>query len=451
MTAPRCLAIVLAAGEGTRMASTLPKVLHPVGGRPMVDAVVAAAAAGGADAVAVVVGAGGETVAAHLARSAPAAAIHVQAERRGTAHAALAARAALDPAPGTVLVLFGDTPLVRPQTVAALIAAVEAGADLAVAGFEAADPTGYGRVILDGEGRPVRIVEERDADAATRALRLCNGGIMGFSGRLLPDLLDGVGTDNAKGEYYLTDAVALAARRGLRTALLAIEETEVLGVNDRAQLAAAEAVFQARARAAALAGGASLVAPETVFFSHDTRIGRDVTVEPNVIFGPGVTVADGALVRGFCHIEQSSIGPGAVVGPFARLRPGAAIGPDAHIGNFCEVKNSTIGRGTKINHLTYIGDSDVGERTNVGAGTITCNYDGVLKHRTTIGSGTFIGSHTTLVAPVSVGDGAYTAAGSVVTEPVPDDATAFARARQTTKPGHARALRERLAAEKARR
>jgi bifunctional UDP-N-acetylglucosamine pyrophosphorylase/glucosamine-1-phosphate N-acetyltransferase len=301
---------------------------------------------------------------------------------------------------------------------------------------------------MDGD-RVVAIVEERDADPDTRRIRLCNGGIMAFRGALLPDLLDAISNANAKGEFYLTDAVAIAAGRGLSTAVLSVAEEDVMGVNDRVQLAEAEAVFQARARRAAMLGGATLLAPDTVTFSYDTIVGRDVLIEPNVVFGPGVTLDDGAVVRSFCHLEAARVGPGAIVGPFARLRPGADIGPNAHVGNFCEIKNASLGDGTKVNHLSYIGDATVGAKTNVGAGTITCNYDGTFKHRTVIGSGVFVGSHTTFVAPVSVGDGGYTAAGSVVTVDVPADAVAFARSRQSNKEGHARRLREALAAKKA--
>lgn len=448
MTAPACLAVILAAGEGTRMASSLPKVLHPVGGRPMLDGVIAAARAGGADALSVVVGAGADAVRAHLARSAPEASVHLQAERLGTAHAVLAARPRLAEGAGEVLVLFGDTPLLSRAEIAALRTALAAGADVVVAGFTAADPTGYGRLVTR-DGRLVAIVEEKDADAETRAIRLCNGGVMAFRGALLPELLEAIGNANAKGEYYLTDAVAIAVARGLVTAVCEAPEAAFMGVNDRAQLARAEAEFQARARLAAMAAGASLTAPETVFFSHDTRLGRDVTVEPNVVFAPGVTVADRAVIRAFSHLEGASVGTGAIIGPYARLRPGAAIGADAHIGNFVEVKNADVDTGAKINHLTYVGDASVGARSNIGAGTITCNYDGTFKHRTVIGAGVFIGSATTLVAPVRVGDGGYTAAGSVVTEDVPADAMAFGRARQVTKEGRGKAVREALAARKA--
>ncbi|WP_181708684.1 bifunctional UDP-N-acetylglucosamine diphosphorylase/glucosamine-1-phosphate N-acetyltransferase GlmU [Chthonobacter rhizosphaerae] len=448
MSSSACLAVVLAAGEGTRMRSALPKVMHPVAGLPMLDHVLSTARAAGADRLSVVIGAGADLVRAHLARTAPDAEIHVQAERLGTAHAVLAARDALLKPADHVLVLYGDTPLVRPETVRALRERLDDGADLVVLGFEAADPTGYGRLVTEGE-RLVRIVEEKDADAPTRAIRLANSGIMGIRGRHLPDLLEAIGNANAKGEYYLTDAVEVAVGRGLATAVVTGPEADFVGINDRAQLAAVEALFQARARAAALAGGATLVAPETVFFSHDTRLGRDVTVEPNVVFGPGVAVRDGAQIRAFSHLEGATVEAGAIIGPYARLRPGAAIGPEAHIGNFVEVKNAVVGPGAKINHLSYVGDASVGAKSNIGAGTITCNYDGVFKHTTTIGSGVFVGSHTTLVAPVTLGDGAFTAAGSVITDDVPADAMAFGRARQAVKDGAGKAKRDALLARKA--
>lgn len=448
MSSTDVLAVILAAGEGTRMRSSTPKVLHRVAGLPMLEHVAAAAAAGGAGRIAVVVGSGSDAVRAHLAAAVPEATVHEQAERLGTAHAVLAARPALDAAAGPVIVLFGDTPLIRPETIRAAGDRLAEGPDIVVFGFEAADPAGYGRLILDGQGL-ARIVEDREATEAERAVTLCNGGIMAFRGGLLPDLVDAIGNDNAKGEYYLTDAVAIARSRGLRAEVLTVPETDVMGVNDRAQLAAAEAVWQGRARRAAMAGGATLVLPDTVAFSHDTRLGRDVVVEPNVVFAPGVVVEDGAVIRAFSHLEGARVAAGATVGPYARLRPGADIGDGAHIGNFCEVKNAVIGPGAKVNHLTYIGDADIGSKTNVGAGTITCNYDGVFKHRTVIGAGVFVGSNTTLVAPVTIGDGGYTAAGSVITKDVPADATAFGRARQSIKEGHARRTREGLAARKA--
>lgn len=449
MTDQTCLAIILAAGEGTRMKSDLPKVLHPVGGRPMIDAVLDNARAGGASSVAVVIGSGADRLRRHLAKSAPDAMLFEQRERLGTAHAALAAREALAAHKGTVLVLFGDTPLVRPATIASLTARLDAGADIALLGFETPAPTGYGRLIIEA-GQLTAIIEEKEADAATRAIRLCNSGIMAFRAGLLPDLLDAIGNANAKGEYYLTDAIAVGAKRGLRAeAVIGKEESEFVGVNDRAQLAAAEAIFQARARADAMAAGVTLLAPDTVFFSHDTRLGRDVVVEPNVVFATGVEVEAGAVIRAFSHLEGAKVAGGAIVGPYARLRPGADIAANAHIGNFVEIKNASIGDGAKVSHLTYIGDASVGARTNVGAGAITCNYDGFFKHKTTIGADVFVGSNTVMVAPVRIGDGAFTAAGSVITAEVPADAMAFGRARQEVKEGMAAAKKAALAAKKA--
>ncbi|SCM77055.1 Bifunctional protein GlmU (Includes: UDP-N-acetylglucosamine pyrophosphorylase; Glucosamine-1-phosphate N-acetyltransferase) [uncultured Pleomorphomonas sp.] len=447
MNHPSCLAVVLAAGEGTRMRSDLPKVLHPVGGRPLIDAVLESARAGGADRIAVVIGA--DKVRAHLSKTAPDARIFEQRERLGTAHAALAAREALAGHQGPVLILFGDTPLVRPATIAALTGRLSAGADIALLGFTTDAPTGYGRLIVE-DGRLVAIVEERDADESTKAIRLCNSGIMAFRPGLLPELLDAIGNANAKGEYYLTDAVALGTARGLRAeAVIGSEESEFVGVNDRAQLAAAEAIFQKRARAEAMAAGATLVAPDTVFFSFDTRLGRDVTVEPNVVFAPGVEVASGVVIRAFSHLEGARVASGAVVGPYARLRPGADLAENVHVGNFVEIKNARVDQGAKVNHLTYIGDASIGARTNVGAGTITCNYDGYFKHRTIIGADVFVGSNTVMVAPVTVGDNALTAAGSVITADVPGDAMAFGRARQDVKEGMGAAKKAALAAKKA--
>jgi bifunctional UDP-N-acetylglucosamine pyrophosphorylase/glucosamine-1-phosphate N-acetyltransferase len=439
-----CIGIVLAAGEGTRMKSATPKVMHPVGGRPMLDAVLASARAAGIDRLAVVIGAGADRLRAHLAKTHPDARVVEQAERLGTGHAVLAAAPVVEPG-DEVVVLYGDTPLVEPATIGRMRAALEGGADVAVLGFRTPAPTGYGRLLLDGD-RLVAIVEEKDADAATRAIDLCNSGIMAFRAGLVPELLAAIGNANAKGEYYLTDAVAVAAARGRRAVVVEGEADEFVGVNDREQLAAAEAIFQRRARRAAMLAGVTMTAPETVYLAHDTRLGRDVAIGPNVVFGPGVTVGPSVTIHAFCHIEAATIDGGAIIGPFARLRPGASVGPEAHVGNFVEIKNADIAAGAKVNHLTYIGDASIGARSNIGAGTITCNYDGVSKHRTEIGAAVFVGSHTTLVAPVKVGDGAFTAAGSVITRDVPDDAMAFGRSRQENKDGMARAKREALLA-----
>lgn len=447
-----CLAVILAAGEGTRMRSSLPKVLHKVGGREMAAHVLDAAAAAGADGIALVVGHGGERVGKALAK--PAAALDIayevfeQRERRGTAHAVLSARDALERGAGEVIVLYGDAPLVEPGTIARLRARLSAGADLAVLGFEAADPTGYGRLLVEG-GRLKAIREEKDASPAEKAVRLCNSGIIAFRGAHVLGLLDAIGNANAKGEFYLTDAVEIANARGLTVEVEVTGEEEVQGVNDRAQLADCEASFQKRARRRALAEGATLVAPETVFFSHDTRLGRDVVVQPNVVFGPGVSVEDGVEILSFSHIEGAHLGRDARIGPFARLRPGADLGEKVRVGNFVEVKAARIEEGAKLNHLSYVGDARVGAGANIGAGTIVCNYDGTFKHHTEIGAGAFIGSNSALVAPVSIGDGAYVGTGSVITTDVPADALAIARGRQVVKEGRGRAIREDQARRKA--
>lgn len=435
-----CLAVVLAAGEGTRMRSATPKVLHAIGGEPMIARVVAAARQA-ADAVAVVVAPGQEAVAAAARRRAPEAQVFVQDRQRGTAHAVLAARAAID---GTrdLLVLFGDTPLIEVSTLARLRAAVAGGAAVAVLGFRPADPTGYGRLITrDGELLAIR--EEREAGEAERALGLCNAGVMALAGPTALAILDRIDDRNAKGEFYLTDAVRVARAMGLPAAWQETEEDQVLGINTRAQLADAEAALQRRLRQKWLNAGVTMVAPETVFFSADTDLAQDVVIEPYVVFGPGVVVEAGAVIRSFSHIEGARIGRGARVGPFARLRPGADLGPEVHVGNFVEVKAATIEAGAKANHLAYIGDARVGEGANIGAGTITCNYDGIAKHRTDIGKGAFIGSNSALVAPVAIGDGAYVGSGSVITDDVPADALAIARGRQVVKDGWAARLRER--------
>lgn len=443
-----CLAIVLAAGEGTRMKSARPKVLHEMAGRSLLGHALAAVTAAGADAIAVVIGPDRADVEAEVRKHAPHAAIFVQRERRGTAHAVLAARESLTAGHGDVLVAFGDTPLVRPETFTALRQALRGGAAVAALGFEARDPTGYGRLVTrDGELQA--IVEHKDADEATRAVTLCNAGLMALDGRQALSILEAIGHANAQNEYYLTDAVAVARRQGLRAVARVAPEAEVQGVNDRAQLAAAEADFQRRKRLAVMMAGATLVAPETVFFSHDTVIGRDVVIEPNVVFGPGVRVADNAVIHAFSHLEGASVGPGASIGPYARLRPGAELSKGARVGNFVEIKAATIGEGAKVNHLTYIGDAEIGARANIGAGTITCNYDGFFKSKTIIGEGAFIGSNSALVAPVTIGAGAYVGSGSVITRDVQPDALAVARGRQIEREGWAAAFHAAATARKA--
>jgi bifunctional UDP-N-acetylglucosamine pyrophosphorylase/glucosamine-1-phosphate N-acetyltransferase len=436
-----CLAIILAAGEGTRMKSRRPKVLHEVAGLSLLGHALAAVAGAGTDAVAVVVGPGRDDVASAVCGQLPAALIAVQAERRGTAHAALAAREALLEGFDDVIVAFADTPLVRPQTYRALRSALAQGAGVAALGFEAADPSGYGRLVTH-DGVLEAIVEHKDADAAQRAITLCNAGLMALDGRHALSVLEAIGNANAQGEFYLTDAVAVARARGLSTVALEAPEAEVQGVNDRVQLAAVEAEFQRIRRREVMLAGATLTAPETVFFSHDTAIGRDVAIEPHVVFGPGVSVADGAVIHAFSHLEGATVGEGANVGPYARLRPGAKLGAEAKVGNFVEVKAAEIGAGAKVSHLSYIGDASVGAQANVGAGTITCNYDGFFKYRTTIGAGAFVGSNSSLVAPVTIGDGAFVGSGSVVTEDVAPDALAIARGRQSNREGWAKEFRD---------
>jgi bifunctional UDP-N-acetylglucosamine pyrophosphorylase/glucosamine-1-phosphate N-acetyltransferase len=440
--------IVLAAGQGTRMKSDLPKVLHPLASAPLVAHALAVARSLDPERIVVVVGHGGEAVAAAACEIDDSVSVVTQAEQKGTGHAVQQAAPALEGFEGDVVVLYADTPLIRTETAEAMLAARADGAAVVVLGFVAADPGGYGRLVLDEDGDLAAIVEAKDATPSERAIPLCNSGLMAADAATLFDLLGEVANDNAKGEYYLTDVVKLARGRGLRAAAITCPEAETLGVNSRIDLAAAEAAFQTRARAEALANGVTMTNPGSVFFALDTVIGRDVTIGPQVVFGPGVTVESGATINAFCHLEGCHVSRGARIGPFARLRPGAEIAEAAHIGNFVEIKNAIVEEAAKVNHLTYIGDARVGARANVGAGTITCNYDGVFKHHTDIGAGAFIGSNSALVAPVRIGDGALIAAGSVVTEDVPAGALAVARGRQETKPGLGARLMERLRAMK---
>ncbi|MCW5696536.1 MAG: bifunctional UDP-N-acetylglucosamine diphosphorylase/glucosamine-1-phosphate N-acetyltransferase GlmU [Bauldia sp.] len=443
MSARSCQVVILAAGEGKRMRSAMPKVMHPVAGLPMLGHVLAAAQATGASRVSVVHGPGAASVADYAARAG--AEVFEQAERLGTAHAVLAARSALTDPADDVLVVYGDTPLVSGATLGRMREALANGADLAVLGFTAADPRGYGRLIVR-DGALAAIREQRDASTEERAVTLCNGGAMAFRGPGMLALLDRIGKANAQGEYYLTDAVALANTDGKSVVVVETGEDEVRGVNDRLQLAVVEALWQLAARQRAMAGGATLVAPETVHFAYDTVTGSDVLIEQNVVFGPGVVLEDGSTVRAFSHLEGARIATGAMVGPYARLRPGAEIGARARIGNFVEIKNAGIGEGTKVNHLSYVGDASVGPHSNLGAGTITCNYDGIGKHRTEIGAGVFIGSNSALVAPLRIGDEAYIGSGSVITEDVSPGALAIGRGRQIEKPGWVARFRARMAA-----
>lgn len=447
MTKRNCLSIVLAAGLGTRMRSDLPKVMHSVGNLPLIGHVLKTLESAASDRVAVVVGPQMEDLEKLVRTLAPGASCHRQADRLGTAHAALAARSAMDEPAEDILVLFGDTPLITPGSVETVRNALADGADVAVLGFEAADPFGYGRLLIrDGVLHAIR--EEKDATDEERVIKFCNSGIMGFRGAIMRDLLEAIENDNANGEYYLTDAVEIANAKGLQVVAVSADEEDVQGINTRGQLAGCEAVFQKRMRIAAMENGVTLQAPETVFFSYDTVLEPDVTVEPNVVFGPGVTVASGARIRAFSHLEGAHVGAASIIGPYARLRPGAELSENVHIGNFVEIKNATIGTGAKANHLAYIGDARVGAGSNIGAGTITCNYDGFGKHRTDIGARSFIGSNSTLVAPVTLGDGVYVGAGSVVTENADADSLVIGRGRQTTKPGRAAAIRARFKAAK---
>jgi bifunctional UDP-N-acetylglucosamine pyrophosphorylase/glucosamine-1-phosphate N-acetyltransferase len=442
-----CLAIVLAAGEGTRMRSQRPKVLHEVAGRSLLAHVLDAVRAAGGTATAVVIGPGAEGVAAEATRVLPGAEMFVQAERRGTAHAVLAAKAAIERGADDVLVIFADTPLIRPQTLKRMREALAKGAAVAVLGFRPRDPTGYGRLVLDG-GELVAIREELDASEAERAIDLCNGGLMAFAGDTALAILTLIGSNNRKGEFYLTDAVAIAQTMNLKAVAIETEEDDVRGINTKAQLAETEAALQQRLRKAAMEAGVTLVAPETVFLSADTKFGGDVTVEPFVVIGPGVTIEDNVVIRSFSHLDHAYVGKGTLIGPYARLRPGARLGQNVHIGNFVEIKEAVIEDGAKVNHLSYVGDARLGAGSNFGAGAIVCNYYGEAKHRTDIGKGAFIGSNAALVAPVKIGDGAYIATGSVITHDVPADALAIARGRQEVKEGRAARLRAGKAAAK---
>jgi bifunctional UDP-N-acetylglucosamine pyrophosphorylase/glucosamine-1-phosphate N-acetyltransferase len=444
MTSRSCLSIILAAGEGTRMKSAAPKVLHKVAGLPMVAHVVKAAEAAGANAVALVIGHGADAMRKAAEKLAPKADIFVQEKRLGTAHAVLAARAAIARGHDDILVMYGDTPLIDAEVLSTARTKLAEGAAVVVIGFRTDRPTGYGRLI-EKDGKLAAIREEKDCTDEERRIAYCNSGIMAVAGSHALALLDAVGNKNAKGEYYLTDIVEIAGAQGLPVVATEASFENALGINNRAELAAAEAIWQGRRRRAAMLDGVTLVAPETVFFSHDTEIGPDTLIEPNVMFGVGVKIGSNVTVRAFSHFEQAEIADGCQIGPYARLRPGAKLQEDVHIGNFVEVKNATVERGAKANHLAYLGDGRVGAGSNIGAGTIFCNYDGYAKFFTDIGANVFIGSNSSLVAPVTIGTGAYVATGSVITESVPPDALAFGRARQTTLPGKGKQLRERRA------
>ena len=436
MTARSSLTVVLAAGEGTRMRSSVPKVLHPIAGQTLLAHVLKAAPNGEGAALAVVIGPDHQAVADEARRQRPDAAIFVQRERLGTAHAVLAAREAIARGADDLLIAFGDTPLITATTLERLCEALKAGATLAVLGFRADDPTGYGRLLTDG-GRLVAIREHADANPQERKVDLCNAGVMAFAGETALAILDRIGNANSKSEYYLPDAVAIVKDMGLEAVVIETSEDEVRGINTKAQLAEAEAVMQARLRKAALDAGVTMIAPETVFLAADTKFGKDVTIEPFVVIGPGVTIADGAVIHSFSHLVEASIGSRASVGPYSRLRPGTSVGEGARIGNFVETKAARLDAGVKVNHLSYIGDAEIGAGSNIGAGTITCNYDGFSKHKTLIGKAAFVGTNSSLVAPVKVGNGAYIGSGSVITRDVPDDAMAVERSPQNNREGGA--------------
>jgi bifunctional UDP-N-acetylglucosamine pyrophosphorylase/glucosamine-1-phosphate N-acetyltransferase len=435
-------AIILAAGRGTRMKSDLPKVLHEVGGRAMLDWAIAAAAKIGAARTIVVTGAQAPLVREYVAKALGADAVAVQDPPLGTAHAVRAAEAALSGFDGDVIILYGDAPFVPVVRLEEMFALRAAQGGIVALAFEAEDPTGYGRVVRAGDGTLERIVEHRDASEAERKNRLCNSGVMCADAKALFKLLAQVKNENAKQEYYLTDVVALARAGGEPTHVLVGEESDALGVNSKVELAAAEAAFQMRSRVAAMDAGVTLIDPDTVYFSYDTEIAADAVIEPNVFFGKGVKIGRGARIHAYCHFDHTEVGEGAAIGPFARFRPGSKLGKNVKIGNFVEVKNSVFAEGAKANHLAYVGDTDVGARANIGAGTIVCNYDGFEKYRSTIGADAFIGSNTALVSPVTIGERAYTATGSVITKDVADGALGVARGRQSNIADWADANRE---------
>lgn len=439
------LSIILAAGEGTRMRSAMPKVLHPVGGLPMVGHVVRAALGAGSTQMAVVIGPGHDGVRDAVAKMAPGTRFFEQTERKGTAHAASMGRELFENAEGYVAVVYADHPTLTARNFEGVTARLDAGMDAAILGFEAADATGWGRFITEGD-RLLAIREHKDASEEERRIRLCNACILAFRAPVFRELIDKVRNDNAQGEYYITDLVEMANAAGYNVGYAVAPEADVLPVNDRSQLARAEAVFQQVRREDFMKAGVTLKDPASVYFSWDTAIGQDVTIEPHVVIGPGVRIADGVTVRAFCHLEDVVIGAESSVGPFTRIRGGAVLDEDVHLGNFVEVKKSAIHAGVKAGHLSYLGDAEIGAGTNIGAGTITCNYDGVNKSKTTIGEKVFIGSNASLVAPVSIGDRAYVGSGSVITRDVEADALALGRGRQENKPGYALRLRERAEA-----
>lgn len=441
------LSIILAAGEGTRMRSSVPKVLHPVGGMSIVGHVARAAREAGSTTIALVTGPKHDAIRKSVTAIDPTIAHYEQTVAKGTAHAASMARELFETAEGYIAVVYGDHPLLRGENFRVVLDRLDEGLDVAILGFEPKDPTGYGRFITDGETL-LAIREHKDASEVERAIGLCNACILAFRAEVFRELIDKVETNNAQGEYYLTDLVGLANAAGKKVGFGVAPENDVMGVNDRSQLARAEGLFQEVRREDFMKAGVTLKDPGSVWFSYDTEIARDVTIEPNVVFGPGVTIEEGAVIHAFSHIEGAHIGRNASIGPFARLRPDANIGADAKVGNFVEIKKADIGVGSKVSHLTYVGDATIGANVNVGAGVITVNYDGFNKFQTIIGDGAFIGSNSALVAPVTVGAGGFVVTGSVITEDVEPDAMAFARSRQTNKPGRAKEFFEQAAAKK---
>ncbi len=441
--------IILAAGMGTRMQSDLPKVLHKVAGAPLLIHSMRAGDGIDAQKTIIVAGHGAELVEKVALDYNPDAQIVIQSEQLGTGHAVDQARSALDGFDGDVFILYGDTPFISADTLSKMADARANGASVVVLGFDVPPPSGYGRLVMAADGSLDAIVESKDATDAQKSIRLCNSGVICAPSALLFDLIREISNENASGEYYLTDVVGLARKRDLKCAAVECSAQEAMGVNSRVELAVAEGYFQQNARRDAMLNGATLTAPETVWFAYDTVIGRDVIIEQNVIFGPDSTIESGAYIRAFSHIEGAHVSKGAIVGPYARLRPGAELANDSKVGNFCEVKNTQVGEGAKINHLSYVGDATIGDDANIGAGTITCNYDGVFKHHTEIGARAFIGSNTALVAPVRVGDDAMTGSGSIITKDIPDEALGLGRARQENKQGLALRLMNKLKAAKA--
>ena len=442
-------AIILAAGQGTRMRSRLPKVLHPVGGRAMIDWSIALAKDLGCQRIIVVASPGAPEVQAHIRNRLGDDALVLQETALGTGHAVRCAEAALADFEGDVVVLYGDTPLIPPSVVEQLFERIGGAPVLGVLGFHATDPGSYGRLVTGSDGALHAIVEAKEASPEELAITFCNSGVLAARSELLFELLAAITNDNAKGEYYLTDTVGLARARGAECCAVSCDETDVLGVNSRVELAQAETAFQHRRREQALRDGVTMVAPETVFFSYDTEILPDTSIEPNVVFGQGVKIGANVRIGAFSHIQQAVISENCEVGPFARLRPGSYMEAGSKIGNFVEMKNTHLGRGAKANHLAYLGDGEIGAEANIGAGTIFCNYDGFRKHRTEVGAGAFIGSNNSLVAPVRIGDGAMTGSGSVITKDVEANALALGRAQQMIKPGWATRFRDAMAAIKA--